>query len=392
MSRAWAAKNGQWDGEAATAAKFNDPKREDTLGMDKMMGTGPFKLSRYDKTLKQTNLDRWDGYWRAPAKLAHVTIKVVDEFATRKLMLAAGDADSAYGPQMFFNQLENIPGVQLMDKLATLDISSAFFFATKINPVANQNLGSGKLDGDGIPPDFFSDKDVRKAFAYSLDREAYVKDIQRGKGRPAHSFIPPGMLGYRHDGSPYRYDPAQAAEHFKKAWGGQVWDKGFKLSIVYNTGSAPAQVICQMIKKNVEALNPKFKVDVRVLQWSSFLEQKQAGKLPIFVGAWAADYPDPHNFAFPILHSAGYFPTGQGWKSEKMDALIEKAVRELDDAKRAKLYAELHKLWDEEVPSVVIAEGYRYRAQRSWVKGFVFKPTFPDAPYGSYYYELSKSE
>ncbi len=390
LNKAWCAKNRQWDGDAATAAAFNNPKRDDTLGMDRVNGTGPFKLVRYDKSQKQTTLARHDAYWRGPAKLSGVIVKVIDEFATRKLMLQAGDADSVYGPQMFFPQLQNIPGVELIDELDTLDVSSALFFAFDINAVGNQNLGSGKLDGQGIPPDFFSDKDVRKAFAYSIDRAAYVKDIQRGKGRPASSFIPTGLLGYRASGSPYSYDPKKAQEHFKKAWGGQVWEKGFKLSIIYNTGSAPAQVICQMIKKNVEAANPKFKVDVRVLQWSSFLEQKQAGKLPMFTGAWAADYPDPHNFAFPILHSAGYFPTGQRFKNPKIDALIDKAVRELDDNKRAKLYSDLHKLWDEEVPSFVIAEGYRYRAQRTWVKGFTFKPTFPDMPYGSYYYDLYK--
>jgi peptide/nickel transport system substrate-binding protein len=390
MSKAWCVKNGQWDGRPETAAKHNNPRRDQTLGMGAANGTGAFKLDRYDKTQKQTTLARHDGYWRGPAKLKAVNIKVIEEFATRKLMLTAGDADSVYGPQMFFPQLQGIPGVTLIDELDTLDVSSALFFAFKINPVANQNLGSGKLDGEGIPPDFFSDKDARKAFAYAIDREAYVKDIQRGKGRPARSFVPPGLLGYRAKESPYRYDPKKSAEHFKKAWGGKVWEKGFKLSIVYNAGSAPAQVICQMIKRNVEAVNPKFKIDVRVLQWSSFLEQKQAGKLPLFTGAWAADYPDPHNFAFPILHSAGYFPTGQRFANEKIDALIDRAVRELDDAKRAKLYAELHALWDEEVPSFVIAEGYRYRAQRDWVKGFVFRPTFPDMPYGSYYYDLSK--
>jgi peptide/nickel transport system substrate-binding protein len=391
LNKAWCVKKGQWDGRPETAAKFNNPRRDQVLGMDSVNGTGAFKLERYDKSLKQTSLARHDAYWRGPAKLRSVTIKVIDEFATRKLMLVAGDADSIYGPQMFFPQLQNLPGVQLIDELDTLDVSSALFFAFKINPVANQNLGSGRLDGEGIPPDFFSDKDVRKAFAYSIDREAYVKDIQRGKGRASHSFIPSKLLGYRKNGSPYRFDPKKAEEHFKKAWGGKAWEKGFKVSIVYNAGSAPAQVICQMIKRNVEAINPKFKVDVRVLQWSSFLEQKQQGKLPLFTGAWAADYPDPHNFAFPILHSAGYFPTGQRYSNPKVDALIDRAVRELDDAKRAKLYAELHALWDEEVPSFVIAEGYRYRAQRTWVKGFVFRPTFPDMPYGSYYYDLSKS-
>ncbi len=355
-------------------------------------GTGPYKISRYDKSLKQLTLDRHDGYRRGPAKLKSVIIKVVDEFATRKLMLSAGDVDSIYAPQMYFPQLDNIPGVQLIDELDTLDIGSAVFFAFKINPVANQNLGSGKLDGEGIPPDFFSDKDVRKAFAYAIDRNAYVKDIQRGKGRPGRSFVPPGLLGFRSAESPYSFDLKKAEEHFKKARGGQVWEKGFKLAVIYNTGSTPAQVICQMIKRNVEAINPKFKVDVRVLQWSSFLEQKKAGKLPLYTGAWGVDYPDPHNFAFPFLHSSGYFPTGQNFSDPRFDTLIEKAVRELDDAKREKLYAELHRLWDDEVPSIVVAEGHRYRAQRAWVKGFVLKPTFPNMPYGSYYYDLYKAE
>ena len=34
----------------------------------------------------------------------------------------------------------------------------------------------------------------------------------------------------------------------------------------------------------------------------------------------------------------------------------------------------------------------RYRVQRTWVKGFVFKPAFPDMPYNSYYYDLHKAE
>ena len=271
-------------------------------------------------------------------------------------------------------------------------MSMGLFFSYDINPVANSNLGSGKLDGQGIPANFFSDKDVRKGFAYSVDPAAYVRDIQRGKGRPASSFIPPSLPGYRSGKPKYEFNPQKAREHFQRAWAGKVWEQGFRFSIVYNAGSAPAQAICQMIKKNVEALNPKFQIDLRVLQWSSFLEHKQQHKLPLFTGAWAADYPDAHNFAFPMLHSAGYYPTAQRFSNQAIDELIDKAVRELDEAKRGALYAKLHVLWDEEVPSIVIAEGYRFRAQRTWVKGFAFKPTFPDMPYGSYYYDLYKTD
>ena len=141
----------------------------------------------------------------------------------------------------------------------------------------------------------------------------------------------------------------------------------------------------------MEALNPKFHVDVRILQWSTYLEQSQQNKLPMFTAAWAADYPDPHNFAFPMLHSAGYYPGKQGFANKEMDALIEKAVRVLDEGERAKLYAKLHELWDDEVPNILIAEGWRYRAQRSWVKGYKLNPIFPDSPYNSYYYDISKA-
>jgi len=392
MERKWCAAHGQWDGEAVSWEKYNNPSLQGAIPNTQMNGTGPFKLQQFESNTKEVVLTRWDGYWRAPARLKTVVIKVVDEFATRKLMLGAGDADSIYGPQMYFPQLQNMPGVELLDEQRTLDISPILFFAYHVNPVGNQNIGSGKLDGQGIPPDFFSDKDVRKGFAYSIDSEAYVRDIQRGKGKPASSFLPPSMLGYRAGKPKYSYDPKQAAEHFKKAWGGKVWDNGFKVSIVYNTGSAPAETICRMLKKNVESLNPKFHVDVRVLQWSTYLEQSDQSKLPMFTAAWAADYPDPHNFAFPLFHSSGYYPSKQGFKNAEMDALIEKAARTLDDAQRVKLYARLHALWDEEVPNVLIAEGYRYRAQRTWVKGFKLNPIFPDSPYNSYYYDIYKAE
>ena len=42
------------------------------------------------------------------------------------------------------------------------------FSAQKINPTGNPNIGSGKLDGNGIPPDFFADINVRKAFLHAF--------------------------------------------------------------------------------------------------------------------------------------------------------------------------------------------------------------------------------
>lgn len=390
-AKAFCVKNGQWDGEAATVAKFNNPRREAMIPNDKANGTGPFKLERFDKANKQVLLARHDGYWRAPAKLKQVVIKVVDDFNTRKLMLQAGDADAVYGPQMYFPQLQGVPGAEVIDGLQNLERSSILAFTFKMNPTANQNIGSGKLDGEGVPPDFFSDKDIRKGFAYSVDYDSYIKDILRGKGQRTSGVIPSSLPGGSNPKPQFTLNPAKAAEHFKKAWGGKVWENGFKVSFVFNAGSAPAQTIAQMIKKNVEALNPKFKVDLRMIQWSTYLEQTQANKIPMFLAAWQADYPDAHNFAFPIVHSQGYYAGKQGYKNPKVDALIDEASSTLDEGKRAALYKKMQDLVDEDVPHVMLAEGVRYRTQRTWVKGFVFRPTFPDMPYGGYYYDLYKA-
>ncbi len=390
MSRRWCAAHGQWDGELATWEKFSNPRLEQSLPKTLMNGTGPFQLERFEPTTKEVVLTRFDGYWRKPAALKNVVIKVVDEFETRKLMIQAGDADVIYVPQMYRPQVSGLAGVQVLDGLQDLERSLLLNFTFHINGAGNSNIGSGKLDGDGVPPDFFNDKDVRKAFAYSIDYQGYIKDILRGTGTQSAGLIPPGLIGYKAGSPRYRFDPAKAAEHFKKAWGGKVWEKGFKLALVFNAGSAPAQTLCQMLKKNIEKLNPKFQLDIRVVQWSTYLEQTRQRKMPIQLGAWQADYPDPHNFVFPLLDSAGYFPTQQGYSNPELDKLIEQAVRTLDEHKRAALYAKIQKIADEDVPVVPIADGPRYRVQRSWVKGFVFNPTFPDAPYSSYYYDIHK--
>ncbi|MBI4372036.1 MAG: ABC transporter substrate-binding protein [Elusimicrobia bacterium] len=392
MSQSWCTANGQWDGRPETAARFNDPRREGTLGA-RMNGTGPFRLDRLDPVLKQITLKRHDAYWRGPARLKTILVKTVDEFATRKLMLEAGDADSIYERQSNFSQLQGLPEVRIIDDLHGLERMEVLFFTFKINPSANGNIGSGRLDGHGIPPDFFSDRDAREAFAASIDYEGFSRDVGRGRTSQSAGFLPPGLTGYDPARCPrHRFDLAEAKTRLQKAWGGKVWDKGFHAALVFNAGSIEAQALCQMLKKNIESLNPKFRLDVRMLQWSSYVEQSRQRKLPIFLGAWQADYPDAHNFAFPFLHSAGYFPTKQGFSDPAADRLIEEAVATLDETRRAALYGRLEDLAAEQTPFVPVFDGTRYRAQRSWVKGFVFKPTFPAMPYASDYYDLYKAE
>lgn len=371
LSRSWAREKGDWDGEEAGWEKFNNLKAEDSKLFAEANGTGPFKVERWDRVGRRIILGRHDGYWRAPAKLERVVQLAVPEFATRRLLLQGGDADIIATPRPLLSQVEGMKGVVVRDGLPRLLTDPSLFFTFKINAQANPDIGSGKLDGDGIPPDFFSDRDVRKGFAYSFDYDALLNDTFKGKAARAVSSIPPG-LAFRDAAAPhYDHDLKKAEEHFKKAWGGAVWEKGFRFTLTYNTGGDTREAACQILKKNVESLNPKFRVDVRGVEWAAFLDKAQRRLMPLFSRGWTGDYPDAHNFAFPFYHRDGRYPSAQGFADAALDSLVEKAVREVDPQRRAALYSDIAKRAYEEVPSLLTVHPAGVFAMREDVKGFV---------------------
>jgi peptide/nickel transport system substrate-binding protein len=391
VSREWAAKNGAWDGKEETWVKHNNPQKQSSPFYEGANGTGAFRLARWDRARHQLVLERNERYWRAPAKLKRVIIKGVPEFSTRKLQLQAGDADIIYATAPEYKQLEKLPGIKLVDDQPIVELNPIVYFTFKLNASGNPNIGSGKLDGAGIPPDFFTDKDARLGFAYAMDYAGYIRDVKRGKGTQATGCIPVTLPGHNSKQPTYKLDLDKAKAHFQKAWGGKAWSSGFRLTILHNEGNVERQSIAQMLKRNVEGLNPKFQIDVRAVQWSQFLDGYKASKLPVFMLGWQADYPDPHNMAFPAMHSRGDYPHAQGYANPKADALIDKALDETDLEKRKKLYYELQAIEYEDAPHVVIDDAVRYRTQRDWVQGWVANPIFPDAPYGSYFYPMWKA-
>ncbi len=370
-------KSGGWDGSEAGVAALNNPAKESLPLHAKSAGTGPFMVARWSKELKEIHLSRFDGYWRGPAALSRVVFKTVDEFATRKLLLQGGDADAVFAERQFQPQLESLPGVTLIDGLPLLETHNCFVFTLDGDATGNTNFGSGRLDGDGIPGNFFKDPDVRKGFAYAFDYDAYLKDGYRGTGAQARGPIPRGVPGYDASTPLYKRDPAKAAEHLKRAWGGQVWAKGFRFTLAFQQGRADRQLACQIMKKGLEDLNPLFKVDIRGIQWSTYLDQSQKRRLPMMNGRWGMDYPDAHNAVYAFMHSGGYYAKLQGYANPEADKLVEAAVRELDPARRKALYAKLQRLAHDEAVQIFTVDTTRLLALRAWVKNWHDNPILP---------------
>ena len=388
VNKKFCIENGDWPGTAETWKDFNNPEPGKEPLHAKACGTGPFKLERWEPGVESL-LVRFDDYWQGPAKLERVIIKYVEEWTTRKLMFLAGDADIIFVPRQYVKELEDVEGVHCIKDLPTLDLTAAFF-NLKINPEGNPDIGSSKLDGEGIPPDFFSDKNVRLGFAHCFDWDIYIKDVFLGEAVQPVGPIVEGLAYRNPEQETYHFNLEKAKEYFKKAWGGKVWEKGFKFTFLYNSGNVQRETAARMFEENVESLNPRFKIEVRPVEWATYLTDLVERKLTLFIIGWVADYADAHNFVYPFMHSRGDFSGFQSYKNPIVDEIIRRAIETVDPKERASLYYELQLIYYDDVPSVPLHQQLRRHYEREWVHGWYWNPILPLNDINAYMYPIWK--
>jgi peptide/nickel transport system substrate-binding protein len=341
-------------------------------------------LEKWDHATGDISLVRNDSYWRGPAKLARIVIKKVNEFSTRKLMLQNGDADIATINRAFVDQVDGTPGVRLIKGQVRMSLGF-ILFNQKTKVEGNPYLGSGQLDGKGIPPDFFSDIDVRKGFNYAFDWETFIREAIKNEAEQARGPIPRGVPYFNPENPVYRLDLQKAEEHLKRAWGGQVWERGFKFTAPYLVDDQASKILFEILRRNLQRLNPKFDFETVNLEWSTLLKQSVEGTIPLYSAAWLEDYHDAHNWVFPLMHSQGNYSASMNLGG-KYDALVDQGINELDSQKRQAIYYELQRLAYEDAIAIWTDQPLGRHYQQRWVDGYYFNPIWP----GRNFYPLSK--
>ena len=385
LDKEWAMANGCWDGNIANAAKYNKPDEGKEPLRAIANGTGAYKLKLWE-TSKQMVFERFDGYWGPKGKIKTGIVKYVPEHATRILMLKAGDADRVHVGKTFINEIETMKDLAI-EKVPQLAVTGALF-CQKIDPTGNTSIGSGKLDGEGIPPDFFSDINVRKAFMHAYDSDTFVKEVLNGLGSLPGTPLVKG-LEYKTDVPMYEFDLKKAESYMKKAWDGQVWEKGFKMVITHNTGREEREAAAIMLKENIESLNPKFQIEVRNVDWKDYMPAIRQYQIPIFIIGWGADYPDPHNFMYPYMSSNGTYGKYMGYKNPEVDQLLKAGIENVEPGKRAAAYEKLQNIWYEDALGIALFQPLELWVYRDYVKGYIMNPMF--SPAIEFFGRLSKN-
>lgn len=369
---------GAWDGTEATW--------KDWVGRDltaeflhrNASGTGAFQL--VDWTDDSVVADAFADYWGGAPALNHVIYRYVDEQSTRILAIQQGDADRiTLNENSAVAQVEGAAGVSVLRDPNWLPASvTAAFFNFAIDVTNNEDVGSGLLDGKGIPSDFFADVNVRRGFAQLFDQQAFVDQVYQGEGTVITMGLPSSFLGYNPDVAVRTLDLEAAEDYFRAAFDGQVWEKGFEFTALYNSGNTIRQTALELIKDNLEFINPKFKMNVRGLPWADYLSRTAEKKAPMFALGWAADYADPSNFINTFYDDDGYYSARTSISVPEIQAIIDQADTLVDPEARGFLYRGIGTLHYDQAPLIAVPIQSAFLVVRSNLNGVYYNTMYSD--------------
>lgn len=278
-------------------------------------------------------------------------------------------------PSTFFAAFQNGE----IDRVPYEALSPADFEIIQSDPVLSENylrhFGDFRTDYllfDTFNPPF-NDLNVRKAFAYAVDRDGIVTNVYGEiKAMPAHSLLMPGFPASDTEdalASYQNYDCDKAKQYLADA--GFPDGEGFPALEMWMRGESPAMQsvyqaaatsIAQCLNVDIQVSNKDGKVYMDAL--NARPTQLQFGSV-----SYGMDFLDPANM-LGIFVSTGR----HSWKNDEYDKLVKEASSLVgDDAKRTQMFKDAEKILVDDVGSVFIAHRWQGDLFQPYVRGDSFR-------------------
>jgi peptide/nickel transport system substrate-binding protein len=294
------------------------------------IGSGPFKFVSAE-TDREVVIERNDQYWGEKAKLARVRLAVVPDETTEALELRKGSGDIA------INSLTP-------DTVRTLARDPALAVET----------GHGTrlaYLGFNLRDPILKDVRVRQAIAYALDRRPMIEYLWRGEAEAASSVLPTQSWAYNGDVSVYDHDPQKANRLLDAAGYAAVNGVRFHLTMKTST-DANTRLMVAVIQQQLRAVG--IALEIRSFEFATFFSDVTHGAFQMYGLRWIGGNEDPDIFEY-AFDSAKFPPHGANrgfYSNPKVDALIDRARREVDLKARKPLYAEVQRILAQDVPYI----------------------------------------
>jgi len=205
---------------------------------------------------------------------------------------------------------------------------SWFQFNFNINTTLLSSLGSGY----SIPQYYFTNLDVRRAFAYAFNYTNYIDNLI-GNSKYGANFgslytgiIPKGMPGYL---SPEQLQQAGAviptynlsiAKQYMESSG--LYNQTINIPIIVESGDPIDFAEAEYWASTMNAIDPNLHLTAQYIPFTEIAGYTVPGQnpMPLFWGYWGPDYPFPSDYVVPMYGSSGYFGSATGWNTSVLNA------------------------------------------------------------------------
>ena len=330
--------------------KYSDLQNYVPAWRNGAVGSGPFMIdyvANPDAVVLKPN-PTFEALLGVPAAtVSKVVLQYVGDPATRELSLEAGQADIAGIPSSHFDVAKRLQGLGLI-KIQFNPTLNMFWWNFNLEIYQSAVGSSANPYGNQVPPDFFVDLNMRKAFAYAFNYQQYLDQIVGNKkfgatfGTPFNGIIPSGMVGYEDLSALNVFDMVQARNYFNAtAWvrdhGGisNLASAGFTIAINVEAADTVNRAAAAAWAQNIKQLAPTATINVLIKPIS--FEEMITDSVPhlnpmgIYFLGWLADYPFPTDYTLPMLLPAdsavnstkpdgGTYPNANGYNIQYLAA------------------------------------------------------------------------
>ncbi len=347
------------------------------------VGNGPFILESWQEN-KKVVLKANDKYFRGRPYFDKVIYRIIPEQAVVFQMMQIGQIDNSIITPQQYELAKQKPDVG--DKIFSIyDVKE--YYAPSYTYVGWNMTGQNP---------FFTDKKVRQAMTYAIDRQSIVKNLLFGHAELISGPFYLKSWAYNHDVKPIPFDDKKAEKLLDEAG----WELGkdgirekngikFEFELLVPSSSSTGKKVAAFMQASYKKLG--IIMNIKQLEWSTFLKKTyDTTQFTAYLAGWSLGLdPDP----YAIWHSS-QTETGLnkiGYRNTEVDKLIEKGRREMDLGKRSKLYNKVHELIADDQPYLFLYIRTDIETVHKRIKNTVFYPYgwynmtnvgFPDAAEG----------
>jgi peptide/nickel transport system substrate-binding protein len=302
------------------------------------IGTGPYKFKEWvagQKIVLVSNENYFEG---RPYIDGRVT-RIIPDTATMFLELRAQNIGMmGLTPLQYTRQTDNNLFKENFKKYRYLSFAYTYLGYNLKNPL-------------------FTDKRVRQAISYAVNKDEIISGVLLGLGKPATGPYKHGTWAYNDQVKIYNYDPAKARELLKQVGLTDTNNDGvlekdgkpFEFEILTNQGNETRQKCAEIIQRQLKEVG--ISVKIRIVEWSAFVTDFiNKRRFDAVILGWTIPL-DPD--AYDVWHSSKTSPEELNfvsYKNHEADEMLEKGRSTFNQAERKKYYDRFQEILVEDQP------------------------------------------